>query len=349
MALAPLLAAAAVLAWPCDCADHPGHRTGAALVAGNAHTAGHTGHGPAPKLTAAHPTSAGSPESPTPGQAPGPEAMAFEVGTSTRPLVARGARGPLWQSSVPSTPGTSKHGTPAQQTIATQLEQLRQPGGLGARASTSDPVGQRAVLTTREATKRLSARCQRLINASRRSLTRKEKQARLRCVRERRTLVASANGPIPGVSAPAAPIQGPAPTTAPPTASDPAPSTTPTGPAPTTPTAPTAPTAPAKQYAAAGVIATDGDDPFRLTRGSATADIVNFELDNTDRQDHDLYIAPADQAGDVTGPLVEIIGRIAGGTRASADVELAPGRYKLICTVPGHGPMAVNFTVYAPR
>lgn len=333
--VAPVAAVAAVLAiLPCDCPDHEAaHQTQAHIAMPAAH---HMGG----QAAAASGNDAGEARQPShPTRHAG---MAFEVGSPARPIVTRGASGPLWQASKPSAPGSTKHGTYAEQTVATKLAALRQPDA--ASQGASDPSATRAaVLTTAEATKKLSKRCQRLIKRRKSSLSKADRKRRADCLTRRRKLVDESKNAAtaPGVTAPAAPIQGPTPTSAPPTATDPAAPTTPT-PAPTTPTTPT------KKYAAAGVIATDGLDPFRLTRASATADVVNFELDNTDRQQHDLYIAAASASGEITGALVQVIGRIDGGTRQSADVELAPGRYKLVCTVPGHGPMAVDFTVYAP-
>ncbi len=334
--VAPVLAVAAVLAvLPCDdCPDHAAAH-GAHARAATPVTHQMSGHAPAA-------SDGRVPRAVASGAAADHKGMAFEVGTASSPIVTRGARGPLWEASEPTAPGSTKHGTYAEQTVARQLAQLREPAEAG--DTTDEPMAERAaVLTTAEATKRLSKRCQRLIKRRKSTLGKTDRKRRSACLAQRRKLVAASKAPstTPGVAAPSAPIQGPTPTAAPPTATEPA-APTPTTPAPTTPQVQT------KQYAAAGVVATDGLDPFRLTRASATADVVNFELDNTDRQLHDLYIAPASSTGEVTGAPVKVIGRIEGGTRESADVELAPGRYKLLCTVDGHGPMAVDFTVYAP-
>ena len=340
--VAPVLAVVAVIAAaPCDCPEHTAPHAAMRAQVPTTAMAGmaHASHG-------------GMTSTPERGGAAAPNAvgryerMTFEVGTSARPLVTRGASGPLWKTSKPGVPGQTKHGTFAEQTVARELTELREPSR--AADGADEPVAARAaVLTTAQATKKLSKRCQQLIKRRKSSLRKADRKRREDCLAKRRRLVEASKPPATtptsptGVSAPAAPIAGPTPT------SVPSPLTSGQPPAATTPTA-TTPAPREKKYAAAGVIATDGLDPFKLTRSSATADVVNFELDNTDRQQHDLYIAPASASGEVTGPLVKIIGRIDGGTRESADVELAPGRYKLLCTVDGHGPMAVNFTVYAP-
>lgn len=120
-----------------------------------------------------------------------------------------------------------------------------------------------------------------------------------------------------------------------------------------------APTSPATDcgtpcVGAVGVRAIDNGIAFELTRTSVTADVVAFELENVDRQLHNLAIAPTDSLGNVNGPVTTVIAETPPVSpsiptpRPSAQVALAPGTYKLICTLPGHGPMAVDFTVRAP-
>lgn len=120
-----------------------------------------------------------------------------------------------------------------------------------------------------------------------------------------------------------------------------------------------APTTPATDcgtpcVGAVGVRAIDNGVAFELTRTSITADIVAFELENADRQLHNLAIAPTDSLGNVNGPVTMVIADTPPVSptiptpRPSAQIALAPGTYKLICTLPGHGPMAVDFTVRAP-
>lgn len=339
----PALAAAAVLAWPCDCPDHVGLHGGATAAAPAAmqhegmHTMAADERGPvAQSRSSATDDGAGAPSD-------------FEVGTPERPTVSRGPRGPLWSTSRPSKPGRASHGSFAEITVAEQLDALRTADRATGQTTGDDPAADRAaVLTTAQATKKLSKKCQKLLRAKVSKLRKADRKRRSACLAQRRKLVAASKSQptdTTGVAAPSAPVQGPKPTATPPASEEPAPQTTPDTPSPTTPV----PTTPEKVYAAAGVRPTDTDPAkWILTRSSAKADIVNFELDNTDRQVHNLWIAPGDASGAVTGPLVEVIGDLAEGQRKAVDVALKPGIYILICTIPGHGSMQAKFTVFAP-
>lgn len=274
--------------------------------------------------------------------------MRFEIGTDDRPIVAKGPQGPLWQPTAPAQPGRASHGTFAELAVDEAIARLRdeQPA---ASSGTADPAATRAVLTTAQATKKLSKKCQRLLKAKKSRLRKADRKRRTACLAQRRKLVAASATPSsPTPSSPPALIQGPKPTATAPASPETATPTTPHAPAPTTPTS-TTPTTPEKVYAAAGLRPTDSDPAkWILTRGSATADIVNFELDNTDRQVHNLWIAPGNAAGDVTGALVEVISDLEPGDRKAVDVALKPGIYLLMCTIPNHEAMKVKFTVYAP-
>jgi hypothetical protein len=272
--------------------------------------------------------------------AAGQDTAGFHVGTADHPLVAEGPSGPLWSQTHRNRPGSTMHGTFAEQYVA---------GALAARRSStdaaSDPVATRAVLTTGQATKQLSKSCQRLLKKRRSKLGKADRRKYAKCVRQRGAVI-SASEPSPttttGVSAPAAPVAGPAPVNTP----GPQPTPDPTVPAATTPP-PTTPVK-GKVYAAVGVTAIDGAEKFKLTRATATADIVNFELDNTDKQAHNLAIFATDGSGAIVGAPTIVFATVAAGDRKYKDVALAPGTYSLWCQVPGHEAMAVPFTVYAP-
>lgn len=359
-ALAALTLGVAGAAWPCgDCPEHRGghdHRADAIATHvhgghAEAHAGGATGNGshagshgqdqaapsPASRLDAAGSTvgSSGSPD--------------FAVGDRYRPaFLARQASG----LGAGARPGGTSHPSPAERVVAEALAARRGPA--------QEPVATRAALSTAQATRRLSKRCQKLLKAKRPSkLRRADRKRRSACLRQRRELIRKSREsheaeppPQPAPGAPAPVLEGPKPTTAPPPATQ-----QPAPPAPTTPQQPGEVTNemrctdgnPATTcFAAAGVMAIDGDVPFVLTRGDVRADVVNFELQNTDRQVHDLWIAPADAEGNITGPPTKIVGEVEPDGRSSRDMALQPGVYRLICTIPGHGPMSVRFIVRAP-
>lgn len=341
----PAVFAAAALAWPCDYPDHVGTHAG---VGGHAHAA-EIRSAPVAHASNAHHHGAGTPSAPaatsTNDEVAVAAAAGFEVGTAERPIVARGPQGALWRATPPATPGRASHGSFAEITVAEQLDALRTPQAGGPDAPADPTATRAAVLTTAQATKKLSRRCQKLLKAKKSKLSKADRKRRTACIAQRRKLVDASKKPAPttGVTAPTAPIQGPKPTTTAPTPTEPTP--TRDTPTPTTP----APTTPEKVYAAAGLRPTDSDPAkWIISRTSAKADIVNFELDNTDRQVHNLWIAPGNANSEVTGPLVEVIGNLGEGERKAVDVALKPGIYILICTIPGHDAMQVKFTVYAP-
>lgn len=280
--------------------------------------------------------------------------MGFEVGTAERPLVARGPHGPLWKPTPPAAPGRSSHGTFAKLSVAAELDALRAEKSGAPRESAAEPVAERAaVLTTAQATKKLSRKCQRLLKAKKSRLGKADRKRRTACLDRRRKLIAASAPTSPtstGAPAPpSAPIQGPNPTTAPPATAPTTPA--PTTPAPTTPASTTPAEPPAKKYQAVGIEPTDSDPAvWKLTRGVAVADIVNVELSNTDSQVHDLWIAPGNAAGQVTDESAKqkLIGYLEPGDRKSVDIALKPGIYIFICSIPGHETMKVKFIVQAP-
>jgi hypothetical protein len=341
--------------WPCTC---PGHRGGGAagvgVVAdrsmagmGDGEMAGMSDgemarmHGAAPAST----TAAGSVAGDGPDAAgttdgaggssnlhplPGMPGMKYKVGTATHPVVADGPDGPLWKA-------TGSRSAAAREGVARATAAAIASRAAGAGGDRGELATRTAVLTTAQATKQLTAKCRRLVKAKKPSkLSKKDRKRRTACLKTRAKLIAQSKPgpaqPPTGPIAPAAPIVGPVPV-----GTVPAPTT----PAPTSPT-PETPAGPV--YAAAGVKAIDGGVPFALTRSTAVADIVNFELVNTDAQNHNLWIQVRDQPATKKA----IIASLAPGQRANANVQLAPGEYQLICIVPGHGAMTMLFTVVAP-
>lgn len=223
-----------------------------------------------------------------------------------------------------------------------------------ASGSSSERATRAAALTKKQATKKLSKSCQKLINAKKPSkLKKSDKKKRATCIKKRDKLIKDSKAPAPGTGT--NPDGNPAP------GGTPAPQPNPNTPAPTTPTPPTLPDPqtneqrctdknPAtKCYAAVGVRADDGDVPFVLSRGEVTADIVSFELENADRQIHNLLIGRANTAGtELVGQPDEVVGDTEGGERGNREVTLTPGTYLLICSISGHDPMTIKFVVKAP-
>lgn len=346
LALAPAIALATFAA-PCDCPEHVGAAHGA-----GAHHADRTP--PAAVAHDAHRSTASAPTGHFGASASvnATSSTAFTVGSAERPLVADGPEGPLWAATEPRPVGRTAHGTFAEQIVAEQIdaEQIDADQLSSGNPSAAPDAGERAVrasLSTQQATRQLSKRCQRLLKAKRPSkLSKADRKRRARCLSQRRALIAESKAPdaSTGVTAPAPATPGPAPATG--TTPGTAPASTP---APTpTPTPGTAPAGPV--YAAVGVTAIDGDVLFQLTRAVATADIVNFELTNTDRQVHNLWIRATGkpETAKVIVADLEPAATGAAPSRANKNMTLAPGEYELVCVVAGHGPMTVPFTVVAP-
>jgi hypothetical protein len=347
LAAGPAVALAAVVL-PCACPDHQAHPTVAGVHA-DAMSVGE--HGMAHHATSARTT----------GYRAAPMRMAWDDG---RPGLIKTARPrPLGATTVRYAPASLRTARAATDRSASGggRHPLDRPAGPAGQPlpghGAGDPGATRAALTTSQATAKLSRRCRKLLSAKRPSrLSAADRRRRSACVRQRRALMqAEQQAPVsttpPATNTPAATTPSPSPAPAPTPA--PAPSVPPI----VTPTPTPAPAVPCANvnpcYAAVGVQAIDNDVAFKYTsRGIVTADIVSFQLDNQDQQLHNLYWATASASGTVTGPLHEIFGNTGpsgdSGIRPTKNVALAPGNYKLICTIGGHGPMAVNFTVIAP-
>ena len=361
----------AAVAWPCACPDHvaPAAQAStqhvaaaqgahAAHLAGAAHAAGTT-RDPISAVSAPARTTTGTPShhgapSHQGGSIPqrrnvsASTSAAFDVGSRAKPLVAEGPSGPLWKPTAPRKPGTSMPG------MAAQAPRAGASDAAAPAATTDDATATRAVLTTTQATRRLSRRCQRLIKAKRVSkLSKADRKRRATCIAKRRAIVEaskpkSEGAPSTGVGSPAAPIQGPVPTATPaaPIAGTPtpAPGTQPGTPTPTP--GPSGPDPATVQCNAVGLKARDVDPlkPFAMTRGVActsSTGTVNFELQNGDRQFHNLGVQLPGQANS----LVSILDAVPAGDTLNANVKLNPGTYEIVCMVPGHGAMTVQITI----
>ncbi len=268
----------------------------------------------------------------------------FVVADPRNPRIARGARGPLWKDYAPRTPGTTAMGlTYAQRYLASQ------------RARATDAAAQRTAkgLTTAQATKKLSKKCQRLVKITKASQLKKlrkaDRKARTKCLEQRRKIIAdSKKDPKPGTTTPPG---APAPNTPAPNTPAPTTPTPTTTPAPTTP-GPTTPALPA-ECATAGsspvtVTAIDEGRQFELNSCGVAAGSIQFRFDNTDAdEEHNLVLADGVTSGGGPSGTVRVIStNIKGGQSATKSFTLPAGDYVLICTVDGHSAMTVKFKVF---
>lgn len=254
----------------------------------------------------------------------------FVVGTPERPIITRGPRGPLW---------TLKAGSAMQGVVPVA-------------------TASRTVLTTSQATKKLSKSCQKLLGKSTKKMSKSDKKKRAKCAEQRAKLIKdskkkpSTSTPTtgggtttpsnPGTSTPGSPSNPGTgtPTTTPTPGATPAPGQTPT------PTPAPAACVPSGQDIT--VTATAIEEPLLITRGCANAGNITFTLTTTDATGaaHNLYLVPA--GGDRTKSSTTIISApvlASGQTSRTKTVSIAAGSYTLYCSYPGHEAMVVPFTV----
>lgn len=146
------------------------------------------------------------------------------------------------------------------------------------------------------------------------------------------------------------------PATAPTSAATAAATAAPTAAATTAATAAASPTTAATTPAAGGgatqaVAVTEKDFAISLAQNSAPAGQITFNVDNTGPSEHELVVIKTDLAPDqlpvdpdvyavnVNAAGLTVEGQatnIAGGATATLNLNLAPGRYVLICNLPAH-------------
>ncbi len=280
----------------------------------------------------------------------------WTVADPKRPRLASGPRGPLWSTFVPRPVGTTAMGlTFAQRTLVMQASSAR---------TGADRPATRAALTTAQATKKLTKRCQRLVKITKakdlKKLKKADRKARTRCLEQRRKLIADSKkqpATPPGGASPTAPsTPDPSSPTSP---SRPAPNTppapTPTTPAPTTPAAPTGCTTPGVGDTLA-VTAVDDGARFEVSSCGLKAGTIKFAFDTTDAaEEHNLVVT--DGFNEVTdegrtsstpsGTMYANAGTLLPGQPGrTTSATLNAGDYWLICTVAGHVAMAMRFKVF---
>jgi len=149
-----------------------------------------------------------------------------------------------------------------------------------------------------------------------------------------------------GAAAPATPtFVAPAPVAAPvpaPLGSSLPPSAGPRPPAVAAPgTSPAAPAAPAPAPLARAVSVRSREFSFTLSRPLVGAGLVSIELNNSIAEDpHDLTLAGSD-GSDAPRRLADA----AAGEIVGAEAELAPGAYRLFCSLPGHEELGMRATL----
>ena len=275
----------------------------------------------------------------------------WQISSPSNPRVTKGPRGPLWAQYTPVRAGYSPMGgTLAETYVARQIEATR--------AGTDETAGKSA-LTTAQATKKLSKKCQKLVKITKSKqvakLKKADRKARTKCLEQRRKIIADSEKkpattpttPSTGTPAPNTPSTPDTPTQPTPTNPNP---TTPTNPNPNPNPTPTGCTTPGTGTVV--VTAIDEGQRFDVNMcGIKAADNVPFKFVYADEsgEAHDLTVASAYTAG-----TDKPTGTIAGGTEGvisdgSVDftADLTPGTWYLICSVPGHGSMRVEFKVFA--
>lgn len=354
-----LAAAATVLLIPGSAAAHHDGdhaRPAASTPTIAVETSGHAHHAPA-----------ASPATPPADSGAAP--AGWEFNTPDRPRVAKGPRGPLWVETKPKVVGTGFMGvTFAQRFVAARLAEARG-------TDIESLLAARAALTTAQATKKLSKKCQKLVKITKSKqiakLKKADKKARTKCLEQRRKIIADSKKKPTGGTTP--PSNGG--TTTPSTGGTTSPSTgggdtgnnggggggttTPTPTTPDNPT-PTTPTNTCTPFSSTILVdAISETEVFGVNFNAKTCGLKagkrKFLFSSSDENEpHSLVIAKkVGSNGDISSG-ADIVASISGEINPddndsvpAVEVTLAAGTYYLVCTVPGHGSMTLEFKVIA--
>lgn len=343
------------------------------------HHAGHAASATAPPpQRAAHDHGASAvtpaaPAAPTTSAAP----AGWQFSTPTDPRIAKGPRGPLWSATKLRAVGqVFMGGTAGERYVAAQLEKAR---GL----DLDSLLAQRAALSTSQATKKLSKKCQKLVKITKaakvKKLSKADKKARTKCLEQRRKIIADSKkkptdgsttpttggSTTPGTGGTTSPGTGGGGTTNPGTGGSETPggggTTNPGGGGTTNPgggtTDPGTPTC-TPLTGDVLVAAISDEDLFSVNFDARNCSIKagthTIKLSNVDTSEpHNLVIANKvdkdgypDPSGGPIRPIID--GQVAAGSSdAKENVSLTPGTYYFVCMVPGHGSMSLKFTVTA--
>ena len=338
---------AALAAPTTSSAHHDHHQADAAKTAPATAPASHSGHDMA-AMSAAKPAAASA-------------KPMFVIADPKNPRIARGPSGPLWSAHRLRAVGTTAMGmTFAQRDLAVL-----------AFKNAVDPVATPSALTTAQATKKLTKKCQKLVKITKakdlKKLKKADKKARTRCLEQRRKIIADSKkkpdtntgAGSPGTTTPGTTTPGTTtPTNPNPTPNNPTP-TTPTNPSPTTPTNP-APTGctTAGTGSTLYVTAIGEGDQFELSACGLKAGALKFVLASEDQsEEHNLIVADGyneiTSGGQTTSTpkgtqwvTIPVI-HPGGSAKESTPKTMPAGDYWLICIVEGHVGMATKFKVFA--
>lgn len=114
--------------------------------------------------------------------------------------------------------------------------------------------------------------------------------------------------------------------------------------------APTAPPATGGGGPGTPIAATEKDFAIALDKSSAPAGTITFNAVNQGPSPHNIGVVAgngASRAGGITGQVIKVSENFDAGKSATLAVDLQPGTYQIVCTVPGHVQlgMILQFTV----
>lgn len=98
------------------------------------------------------------------------------------------------------------------------------------------------------------------------------------------------------------------------------------------------------------VAATEKDFAITLDKSTAPAGTITFNVSNQGPSPHNVGVVAgggATRQGGLTGQVIKVTENFDGGKSATLTVDLQPGTYQIVCTIPGHVQlgMIVAFTV----